>query len=75
MPVIVWKKAAIAKFVEENNIGYLINNIYEINDIDYTIYDEKVKNVNIIKKRVKEGYYTKKVIEKIIIDIENGEKQ
>ena len=75
LPVIVWKKAAIAKFVEENNIGYLINNIYEINDIDYTIYNEKVKNVNIIKKRVKEGYYTKKVIEKIIIDIENGEKQ
>ena len=74
LPVIVWRKAAVAKFVEENNIGYLISNIYEINNIDYDTYDEKVKNVNIIKNRVKEGYYTKKVIDKIIIDIENGEK-
>lgn len=74
IPVIVWKKAAVAKFVEENNIGYLISNIYEINDIDCSNYEEKIKNVNIIRDKVREGYYTKKIIQEVMNDIENGEK-
>lgn len=66
IPVIVWKKSAIAEFVKKHNIGYTISNIYEINNIDFSDYSEKEKNVNEICKKVRDGYYTKKAIENII---------
>ncbi len=72
LPVIVWKKSAIAKFVKENNIGYLINNIYDINKINQTDYEIKKKNAKEIGKKVREGYYTSNVLEKIINDIEKS---
>ena len=66
LPVIVWRKAAIANFVLENNIGYTISNIYDINKIDFSDYSEKKKNVDLISKKIREGFYTKKVINEII---------
>ena len=66
IPVIVWRKSAVSEFVLKNNIGYVISNIYDINELDFSDYSEKKKNVDLISKRVKEGYYTKKVIDKII---------
>lgn len=69
LPVIVWDKAAVSKFVKENNIGYTINNIYDINKIDLKDYEEKLKNVINIRKKVLNGEYTKNVIEKILKDM------
>lgn len=66
LPVIVWKQAAVADFVLENNIGYVISNIYDINDIDFSDYMDKKRNVDKISKKVRDGYYTKKVINEII---------
>ncbi len=66
LPVIVWRKAAIADFVLENNIGYTISNIYDINNIDFSDYAEKKKNVDAISNKVRNGFYTKKVIDEII---------
>lgn len=69
IPVIVWEKSAVADFVLKNNIGYVINNIYDINNLDLSSYDEKLKNVKKISSKVRNGYYTKCVIDKIIGDI------
>lgn len=66
LPVVVWEKAACANFVKENNVGYTINSIYDINDIDYTSYSQKKNNVLLIKDRVRNGYYTKKIFSDII---------
>ena len=57
LPVVVWKKAAIAKIVEKYNIGYTVNNLYEINDIDFSDYDIKLKNVQEMKNKVRNGYF------------------
>lgn len=38
LPVIIWRDAAEAKFVEENGVGYVIESLYEI--------PEKMKNVS-----------------------------
>ena len=65
LPVIVWKQAAVADFVLKNNIGYVISNIYDINNIDFSDYAEKKKNVSVISERVRNGYYTQKVIDEI----------
>ena len=69
LPVIVWEKAGYAKFVVDNGIGYTINNLYEINDIDLTTYNEKVNNIKKLKKKIIEGNYTETVFNKIIKDI------
>lgn len=66
IPVIVWEKAAIADLVKKYNIGYTIHNIYDINNIDFSDLDIKKKNVADLSKKVRTGYFTKKVINQII---------
>ena len=75
MPVVVWKKSAIADFVTKNNIGYVIDNLYEINTLDFSDINIKKKNAMEIGKRIREGYYTLKVFEKIIDDIKKNDEQ
>lgn len=57
LPAVVWKKAAIAKFIEKYDVGYTINNLYEINDIDFSDYKTKLKNVLEMKEKVRNGYF------------------
>ena len=66
IPVIVWDKSAIANFVKENNVGYTIHNIYDINNLYLSDYDIKRKTAIQIWKKVREGYYTKKVVNNIL---------
>ncbi len=66
IPVIVWRKAAVADFVLQNNIGYVISSLYDINELDFSDYDEKRKNVLKISEKVRSGYYTRRVIDKIL---------
>lgn len=71
LPVIVWEKAAIADFVKANNIGYTISNIYDINNIDLTDYEIKLKNALELKEKVRNGHFTKLVIEEIVKDLDS----
>lgn len=66
LPVIVWKKSAVADFVLQNNIGYVISNLYEINQLDFSDYNEKAKNAFEIGKKVRDGYYTKNSIKNVL---------
>ena len=71
IPVIVWDKSAVSKFVKENDIGYLVNNINEINNINLKSYKTKLNNVKKIHKKVVNGEYTINVINKILKDMEH----
>lgn len=72
LPVILWKEAAEAKFVSDNNIGICVDSLYELETIfDSTFkedYMEIVKNVQNIAKRLQKGEYGK-------IAIQNAEKK
>ena len=72
IPVIAWKKAAISEFIKKNNIGYLIDQISDINNLDFSDYNEKLKNTKKMQVKVRNGYFTKTVINEILNDI--GEK-
>ena len=65
-PVIAWKKSAIAEQISKKNIGYLISNIYDINNLDFSDYEEKKKNAEKIGYKVRKGYFIRKVISEII---------
>lgn len=55
VPVIVWSKSAAADFVKKYNIGYVIDEVYDINNLDFLDYMDKYKNVRIIGKKVRSG--------------------
>lgn len=73
LPVIAWKDSAIAKFVELNNIGIVIdslNNLGETLDkIDSEKYKSMKNNVRKISSNVVRGYYTKNTLLEIYNDI------
>ena len=73
MPVIVWKKAAISELVEKYNIGYTISNVYEINNINFEDYDKKIENIKRISQKVKNGYFTEKIMKEVLKDIEKDD--
>lgn len=63
LPVIVWKKAAMADYILHENVGIAINSL---NDIDQVLgnlseedYRQMKKNAVLMGKRLAEGYYIK----------------
>ena len=74
MPVIVWKKAAIADFIIKNNVGIVVDNLFEleekISSITLKEYEQICKNTQIISKQLKEGYYFYKALETCLKSLE-----
>ncbi len=66
MPIVVWSKSAIWNFVKENNCGYCVDDIYDINGIDLSDYEEKKKNSVEISEKIRSGYYTKTAFEAVL---------
>jgi len=53
IPVIVYKKSKIAKFVKENRVGLVVNSLKEIrNNILETNYKCYFKNITLVKNRI-----------------------
>ena len=69
IPVIVWKEAAVAKFVKDNNIGYVVDSLCEIESIILNIndagYNELRSSVAKIKQKVLSGGFLINAIEEI----------
>ena len=78
IPVIIWKQAALASFVEQNSIGITINSLIELNDIlkkiNYKDYQKMKKNVKQIQTRVLKGQYLLDAIKKTNIGELNNVK-
>lgn len=66
LPVIVWDKSAIAEFVKKYNVGYVISNLNDINLLDFSDYNEKKTNVDIIRKKISNGEFTVRVFNSIL---------
>lgn len=69
IPVIVWKKSALAEFVEKNEIGIAINSLKELDNffkkLSLDDYNRYCKNVSKINKKVVNGKFLINAIEKI----------
>ncbi len=65
-PVIVWKKAAVADFVLKYNVGYVIDNVYDINNIDFSDFEQKKNNAVAIGNELRSGKNTKRVFGEIV---------
>ena len=71
IPVVIWEKAAVAKFVRDNHLGLVIRNLYElpgkiksINAYDYKAMTDSVMKV---RDRITHGYYTTQALQRAVI--------
>ncbi|MBW8243275.1 beta-1,6-galactofuranosyltransferase [Muricauda oceani] len=67
LPVIVWDKAAVAKLIEEEQIGFAISSLDELseklNNIDAETYSKMVSNVDAIRHKITNGHFLKAAVE------------
>lgn len=66
LPVIVWKKAAIANFVKREHVGLVVSDLHDLPQIltDMTFAEYRIIKNNTDKLSIKfrDGYYTKKAV-------------
>lgn len=70
IPVIVWRQSAVAKFVNDNKIGYTISSIKDIDSLDLKDYSRIAANVSVFKEKTRSGHFITCVFKKIIKQIE-----
>ncbi len=72
LPIIVWEKAAIASFVLENNIGFTVGSLEQLNEqlsqIDHGKYKQYVRNVSLLSSKIVSGQFIKKALSALAAD-------
>lgn len=64
-PVVIWKQAALAPFIEENNLGVTINSLDDLSklqEISKDNYDKMVSAVSEMSQKLRHGYFLKKAV-------------
>ncbi len=68
LPVIVWKKAAMADFIVNNKIGLAVDSLNDVNEeiskLTLEDYQEMLANVDKIANKLRAGDFTKNAVEK-----------
>ena len=69
IPVIIWKEAALADFIEKQHCGILVDSIDDITEKIKKMSDQEYceiqKNVCDIGKKIRDGYFYKKALESV----------
>lgn len=75
IPVFIWSKAALADFVKSNDVGFVIDEISDIesifNELDEKKYIELKENVANIQGKIVNGYFTSSALEKALQMVNN----
>lgn len=69
LPVLIWKEAALAPFIQREGCGILLQDITEISTLLATLqkedYERLCQNAQRIGKKLRAGYYLRQVLHKI----------
>ena len=67
LPVIIWKQAGLAPFVEKEGIGITINSLAELDEklgnISLEEYGVMLDNIKRVSENLSKGYYTKLAVD------------
>lgn len=80
LPVIVWKKAAMADFIIKNNLGLAVDSLNDVNNeiskLSEDDYREMLLNVKNVASKLRSGYFTKHAVDqaKEVIELLNRKK-
>lgn len=68
MPVIIWKEAALAEFVEKNKVGIAVDSLSDITEkvesLSNQQYENIIANARVISKKVRSGLYLRDAVDK-----------
>lgn len=68
MPVIIWKQAALAHFVEDNGVGITVDSLMDIGYVIDKLTDEEyakmVENTKKIGEKLRSGYFFKQALKR-----------
>lgn len=69
IPVIIWKEAALAKYIIENGLGITVSSLNEIEgklkSISQNDYERMCKNVETEGEKLRKGYYLNRALDEI----------
>lgn len=82
LPIIVWSKSALASLVKKYDIGFYVDNLYQVdeylNKMTEYEYNRYLKNVLCMRNLIMKGYHFKKSINEVLNKIKgkdhNGKK-
>lgn len=67
-PVIIWKEAALAKFVQENGVGICVESLDQIPDAMAAVsaeeYSRMQENVKVLSRKLRDGGFLKAALKK-----------
>lgn len=70
IPLIVWSKIGLADYVVENNIGWVIDDLTQLQDLVLSIteedYEEKLNSLEVIGAMVRSGMQLKKSVFEVV---------
>lgn len=70
LPVVIWKEAAVAKFIQQHHVGILIESLSEIDKVLGKIsqddYFQMRRNTFKLAKLMRKGYFLNKSIDKLL---------
>lgn len=71
LPVIAWEKSAISKVIKKYNIGFVVNDLIEVDtilsDMNEEIYQYYLSNVINLREKIMKGYHFRKAINKVLM--------
>ena len=69
LPILIWREAAMAQFIVKNKLGVAIDSLVDLDETLDSITDDEYKilreNVLKVSKDLKNGKYTKKILEEL----------
>lgn len=69
VPVIIWKEAALAHYIEKNKLGFTVSSLKELDEKLSTVsqqeYQELYMNVMVENRKLRAGYYFEQVIKHV----------
>ena len=69
LPILIWREAAMAQFIVKNKLGVAIDSLVDLDETLDSITDDEYKimreNVLKLSKDLKNGKYTKKILEEL----------
>ncbi|WP_303690685.1 hypothetical protein [Megamonas hypermegale] len=69
LPVITWKEAAIADFINKYQIGFTVDSLYDIakviDNMSNEQYENYLQNIKSLQEKVCTGYFTKEALKKV----------
>lgn len=73
MPVIIWREAALAEFIQSKGLGIVVDSLLDIGNVIENINDEEynnmLENVKQVGKKIRSGYYLSHALNEIFDNV------